>query len=124
MRNFIGRAEAAGYKAIVLTVGLPVSGKRHNGFCCAFAVLPHPNTKEALESKNTSEVGTFNIKDVQDPLVIWETIIPWKKSITSLLVVLTDAKLVVKCGIDRIIVSNHGGRKIDVALATECNDFS
>ncbi|CAB4008745.1 hydroxyacid oxidase 1 [Paramuricea clavata] len=124
MGSLIKRAEATGYKAIVLTVDIPVVGKRYKGFRCTFSVPPHPNLKQALESTNLSKISPDVVDRIHDPSATWDTLIPWVRSMTSLPVVLKgiltieDAKLAVEYGVDGIIVSNHGGRQLDGALAT------
>ncbi|XP_028417939.1 peroxisomal (S)-2-hydroxy-acid oxidase GLO1-like [Dendronephthya gigantea] len=125
MASLIRRAEAAGYKAIVLTVDMPICGKRHTQIRYVFTGLPPiPNIKEAFDSKDMLEFGSGSVDKIHDRSATWDTIIPWVKSITSLPVVVKgiltaeDAKLAVKCGVDGIIVSNHGGRQLDCVPAT------
>ncbi|XP_028395423.1 hydroxyacid oxidase 1-like [Dendronephthya gigantea] len=124
MASVIRRAEASGYKAIVLTADMPICGKRHNDIRCQFTVPPLPNFKKVFESRNMTKVGPSNIDEVHDPSATWDTVIPWLKSITSLSVVMKgiltgeDAKLAVKYGVDGIIVSNHGGRQLNGVPAT------
>ena len=124
MAKLIKRAESAGYKAIVLTLDMPVVGKRYKNFRFTFTVPPHPNLKEALQSENISMVSPDPENSLHDPSATWDTLIPWVKSITSLRVVLKgiltieDAKMAVKHGVDGIIVSNHGGRQLHCVPAT------
>ncbi|XP_028417187.1 hydroxyacid oxidase 1-like [Dendronephthya gigantea] len=125
MASLIRRAEAAGYKAIVLTVDMPICGKRHTQIRYVFTGLPPiPNIKEAFDSKDMLEFGSGSVDKIHDRSATWDTIIPWVRSITSLPVVVKgiltaeDAKLAVKCGVDGIIVSNHGGRQLDCVPAT------
>ena len=130
MASVIKRAEAAGYKAIVLTVDNVICGKRHDEIRCVFTVPPHPNFKKAFKSMNMSKVGTCNIDKLHDQSATWDAIMPWIKSITSLSVVMKgiltpeDAKLAVKYGVDGIIVSNHGGRQLNGVPATVCNKLT
>ena len=124
MASLIKRAEASGYKAIVLTVDMPVVGKRYKNFRCTFNVPPHPNLKKALESTNVSIVTPDTEHKLHDSSSTWNTLIPWVKSLTSLPIVLKgilgiqDAKLAVEYGVDGIIVSCHGGRQLDCVPAT------
>jgi len=60
-----------------------------------------------------------------NPTLSWETSIPWLKRVASPMQVWVkgiataeDAHLAVKHGVDGMIVSNHGGRQLDGALAT------
>ncbi|XP_028417588.1 hydroxyacid oxidase 1-like [Dendronephthya gigantea] len=122
--SLIGRAEAAGYKAIVLTIHMPICGKRHSQIRSVLILPPLSNVKEAFVSSDMLEIGNGSIDKIHDRSATWDTIIPWVKSITSLPVVLKgiltaqDAKLAVKFGVDGIIVSNHGGRQLDCVPAT------
>ena len=124
MASLIKRAESSGYKAIVMTVDMPVVGKRYKNFRCTFTVPPHPNLKEALNSRNVSMVSPDNEYALHDASSTWNTLIPWMKSITSLPIVLKgiltiqDAKLAVEYGVDGIILSTHGGRQLDCVPAT------
>jgi (S)-2-hydroxy-acid oxidase len=124
MANIIKRAEATGYKAIVLTVDIPVVGKRYDGFGSKIAASQFLNVKEAFERENVANVTPDTANRIHSSLATWDVTIPWIKSVTSLPVVLKgilvvdDAKLAVKYGADGIIVSNHGGRQLDGAPAT------
>ena len=125
----IRRADAAGYRALVVTIDLPILGRRerdlHNNF-----TLP-----EGMELSNL--VGT-GMEQVPKPIdgsalaaydellaegLTWKDI-DWMRSITSMPLVLKgvmtaeDAQLAVEYGAAGIIVSNHGGRQLDGAPAT------
>ncbi len=111
----VQRAEAAGYRAIVLTVDLPPLGnrekdKRNN------VTIPPPPFYEA----NFVGVEKMGQRWVR---LTWESL-SWLRSITSLPILLKgiltaeDALLAVEHGIAGIIVSNHGGRQLDTAIAS------
>jgi (S)-2-hydroxy-acid oxidase len=129
MANLIRRAEATGYKAIVLTVDVPVVGKRIDGFGGIITASQFPNVKEAFERENLANVTPDTANRIHNSLATWDVLVPWVKSMTSLPVVLKgilvvdDAKLAVKYGADGIIVSNHGGRQLDGAPATVDTHF-
>jgi 4-hydroxymandelate oxidase len=112
--KLVRRAEAAGYRAIVLTVDLPYLGnrerdKRHN------VTIPPAPFREA----NFVDVDKTGQEWIS---LTWESL-SWLRSITSLPILLKgiltaeDALLAIEHGIDGIIVSNHGGRQLDSALA-------
>jgi isopentenyl diphosphate isomerase/L-lactate dehydrogenase-like FMN-dependent dehydrogenase len=108
--GLVRRAEAAGYRAIVLTVDVPVLGnressKRHN--------MPLP----VLPMVEANFVGLA--VDSQDRIsVTWKTV-EWLRAVTSLPILLKgiltaeDALLALEHGVSGIIVSNHGGRQLD-----------
>lgn len=112
----IRRVEAAGYRAIVFTIDLPFLGRREKDIRNNFILPAH------------IRAANFPDEDVQGALLIprpltWETL-DWLLKFTSLPVlvkgVLTaeDAQLAVEHGVAGIIVSNHGGRQLDGALAS------
>jgi (S)-2-hydroxy-acid oxidase len=129
MANLIRRAEATGYKAIVLTVDVPVLGKRIDGFGGIITASQFPNVKEAFERENLANVTPDTANRIHNSLATWDVLVPWVKSMTSLpvvfkgILVVDDAKLAVKYGADGIIVSNHGGRQLDGAPATVDTHF-
>jgi 4-hydroxymandelate oxidase len=129
-RDLIRRAEAVGYRAIVVTVDAPVLGRRlpdeRNGF-----ELPHGLTRANLERyasvETESSTGGSHLAEVfrtrQDASLTWQDI-DWFRSMTSLPILLKgivradDAKRAVESDCQGIIVSNHGGRQLDAAVAT------
>jgi 4-hydroxymandelate oxidase len=127
-RELIRRAEAAGYRALCITVDTPVLGPRDREKRLGFA-LPDGLTfanLAALSSPYTAERhhdprGIYN--PFLDAGATWETI-DWIRSVTRLPIVLKgilaahDARLAVQHGAAAIAVSNHGGRNLDTVPAT------
>jgi 4-hydroxymandelate oxidase len=121
-REMIKRVEIAGYQAVVFTVDRPYLGRREADLRNNFG-LPAP-----LKIKNVPmEAGregfeAYRASAFEDDLR-W-TDVSWLKSITHLPVLVKgvlrgdDARLALDHGADGIIVSNHGGRQLDGALAT------
>lgn len=109
--RLVRRAEAAGYKAIVVTVDLPRLGNRERDKRSGFVISFEGNfvNEQVIE-------GRTKIAFTWDKLA-------WLRSITSLPILLKgiltaeDALLAVEHGIDGIIVSNHGGRQLDGVLS-------
>lgn len=110
--RLVQRAEAAGYKAIVLTIDLPIMSNRERDKRHNTPIPPPPLTR-----------GNFGEpKRGRERVVLtWETL-DWLRSLTSLPIlvkgVLTaeDALLAVERGVAGIVVSNHGGRQLDSAV--------
>jgi isopentenyl diphosphate isomerase/L-lactate dehydrogenase-like FMN-dependent dehydrogenase len=108
--GLVRRAEAAGYKAIVMTVDLPVLGNRERDRRHEMPIPPAPFVEANL-------VGVEKTGQEWVPLT-WETV-DWLRSITSLPIVLKgiltaeDALLAIEHGVSGIVVSNHGGRQLD-----------
>ena len=109
--DHVQRANAAGYRAIVLTVDAPRWGRKEREIRSGFELPAH------LRYANFPDVAT---KRGILPLT-WE-IIPWLRQHTTLPLLLKgiltaeDAALAVEYGVEGIIVSNHGGRQLDGAI--------
>ncbi|MEU8661036.1 alpha-hydroxy acid oxidase [Actinoplanes philippinensis] len=114
----VKRAEAAGCRALVVTVDSPVFGRRERDLRHGFTALP-----DGLACENMRD-GTGRVRDIaMDATLGWDRI-GWLREITGLPILLkgilhpADARLAVGHGVDGVIVSNHGGRQLDGALAT------
>ncbi|MGH7731582.1 MAG: alpha-hydroxy acid oxidase [Candidatus Eiseniibacteriota bacterium] len=131
-RDMVARAEAAGCRALVLTVDTPMLGRRERDARNRFA-LP-----EGIEPANFAAIHHLvaahaaregqspfhaQVQQLFDPSLDWEKV-AWLKSITRMPVLLKgvvtpeDARLAVQAGVAGIVVSNHGGRQLDGAEAT------
>ena len=125
----VKRAEAAGYRALVLTVDTPRLGRRERDFRNRFA-LPSNVTianfapagpEYARWDRNGSMFDYANSQ--LDPSLTWDAV-SWLREKTSLPIVLKgivradDAARAVERGIAGIVVSNHGGRQLDGEEAT------
>ena len=114
--SVVHRAEAAGYRAIVLTVDLPRLSNRERDVRNNF-VLP-PNL--SIANFPREEVEAYIPVPIEPT---WDTL-SWLRSITSLPILLKgimtaeDAVLALEHGVDGIVVSNHGGRQLDTAVAS------
>ena len=104
------RAQAAGYRALVLTVDTPRLGNRERDIRNNFEGFPTPNyDSDGKEEPFMGDTLTWDILD-------------WLRSLTSLPILLKgiltaeDALLAVERGVAGIIVSNHGGRQLDGAV--------
>ena len=113
--GLVQRAEAAGYRAIVLTVDLPVMSNRERSKRHGVSLPPPPLVAANFVGIPQEELG-------QVPLT-WETV-DWLRSITSLPILIKgiltaeDALLVLEHGVSGIVVSNHGGRQLDGAVTS------
>jgi len=114
--RMVRRAQAAGYRAIVLTVDLPRMGNRERDIRNNFNLPSH------LREANFAGEEMLEIRKEAFTLT-WDSL-AWLRSVTSLPIlvkgILTaeDAELAVQHGVDGIIVSNHGGRQLDTVLAS------
>lgn len=118
-RDLIGRAEASGAAAVVLTVDTPVHGRREKQERHRFD-LPEGVVFGNLLSAGLTAYGD-HIRSLEDTLS-WDDL-DWLASVTSLPVVVKgvlhpdDARLAVAHGARAVLVSNHGGRQLDDAVA-------
>ncbi len=128
--GLVRRAEAAGCRALVLTVDAPLLGRRERDVRNAFA-LP-----DSLKVKNLVPAGYGDLEkrmgasglasyfaSLIDPSLSWKDL-AWLRSITKLplaikgIVRVDDAKRARDEGANAIVVSNHGGRQLDASPAT------
>jgi isopentenyl diphosphate isomerase/L-lactate dehydrogenase-like FMN-dependent dehydrogenase len=123
-RALVERAVAAGFAAIVVTVDLPVLGRRPAEIRAGFA-LP-----AELALANHDTIGP----DGAPRLATWDELTPdpratfadlgWVRSIAGVPVVVKgvlrgeDADACVRAGASAVVVSNHGGRQLDGAPAS------
>ena len=104
-------AEAAGVKAVFITVDAPQLGRRERDI----------RAKAGLANGAFSVSG--NLSTGIDPSVCWSDCINVKKA-TKMKVFLKgiqniqDALLAFEYGFDGIVISNHGGRQLDICLSS------
>jgi 4-hydroxymandelate oxidase len=129
--ELVRRAEAAGYRAIVLTVDTPRVGRRLRDVRSGFAVPPDVaavNIEAAvMAATHRHSAGESAIerhsREQFDPTLGWADL-AWLCGQTNLPVVVKglltgqDAGCAVAHGAAAIVVSNHGGRQLDGAVAT------
>jgi 4-hydroxymandelate oxidase len=129
-RALVERAYAAGYKALCITVDAPVLGRRERDKRNEFALpvgiqLANLTTLSGLNIPHEEgESGLFTYVAQQlNPAVTWDDL-EWFESLCPLPLVLKgilrgdDAARAVECGAKAIVVSNHGGRQLDGAIAS------
>jgi len=135
-RSFVERAERAGYKAIVLTVDTFIPGWKPRDLQQAW--LPFlesrgvgnytqdPVFRAKLEKTPEEDPGmaTGQFLAVQaNPSLSWDDLATLREMTSLPLVIkgiqhVEDAREAVARGADGIVVSNHGGRQVDGAIAS------
>jgi L-lactate dehydrogenase (cytochrome) len=134
--SFVGRAEAAGYGAIVLTVDTFVPGWKPRDLQQAWLpflngmgvanYFQDPVFREGLEQTPEDDPGaaTGHFLGVQaNPALNWDDL-EWLREQTLLPIVVKgiqhpeDAREAASRGLDGIVVSNHGGRQVDGAIGS------
>ncbi|MBD2744804.1 alpha-hydroxy acid oxidase [Coleofasciculus sp. FACHB-1120] len=129
-RSLVERAYAAGFQALCLTVDAPLLGKRErdtrNQFVLPLGMeLANLATLTDLEiSYKPGESGLFAyFLEQLNPALTWKDL-EWLQSLSPLPLVVKgilrgdDALRAVEHGAKGVIVSNHGGRQLDGAIAT------
>jgi 4-hydroxymandelate oxidase len=124
-RAVVDRAVAAGATALVVTVDAAAAGQRSKGPLAGFS-LPPGTTLPNLEGLGVASPGASRLSAsfsaLVEPAVGWRDI-DWLRSLSSLPVVLKgvlaaeDARHAVDHGVNAVVVSNHGGRLLDGAVA-------
>lgn len=126
--DLVERAHDAGYSAIVLTVDLPKTGRRERDIRHAFS-LPEGLRYANLEARRGTATAdgpdpfAQNVNAQTNPALGWGDL-EWLVAKTSLPVIVKgivradDARRAVEVGARGLIVSNHGGRQLDYAIAS------
>jgi (S)-mandelate dehydrogenase len=148
--QLVERAHHADYEALVITVDLPVGGKRerdfHNHFSIPFRFsarnmldfasrprwaldmlvrgMPVMENLRGLEAAATSATAiASSVGRSYDPAFDWTRLAQVRDRWPRKLIVKgvsrgDDAQRLAKMGVDAIVVSNHGGRQLDGAIAS------
>lgn len=131
--SMVRRAEAAGYSAIVLTVDTIMLGWKRRDFRNGYSPLREGKgmanyITDPVFCSRLAEVTPENavaeiLRTIYTPALTWNDI-AYLREHTKLPILLKgilhpdDAKLALEHGVDGIIVSNHGGRQMDGAIAS------
>jgi L-lactate dehydrogenase (cytochrome) len=136
LESFVGRAEAAGYEAIVVTVDTFIPGWKPRDL--QQAKLPFlegmgnanyfqdPVFRADLEKAPEEDLGAATghyLSVLSNPSLTWDDL-GGLRELTSLPIVVKgiqhveDAREAARRGLDGIVVSNHGGRQVDGALGS------
>jgi lactate 2-monooxygenase len=132
--SFVGRAERAGYEAVVLTLDTWFLGWRPRDLSNAYLpflqgegvanYFSDPVFRAALAQPPEEDPGPAIghwAYQFANPTVTWADL-AWLREQTSLPIVLKgivhaeDAARALDAGVDALLVSNHGGRQVDGAI--------
>jgi 4-hydroxymandelate oxidase len=126
-QELVARAEACGYRALVLTADTPLLGRRYRDVRNNFVLPPGISMRnfEAAMS-NAGRWGAHSsfsayVHDLFDATLTWDAV-SWLRKQTRLPVLIKgiltaeDARIATENGVDGVIVSNHGGRQLDGAV--------
>ena len=119
-RELVQRAEAAGFSALVLTVDLPVLGRRERDQRSGFTLPPMPLVDGADHERERRYGG---LEDQRVEGLTWDTLAEIRSWSGLPLVIKgvlapADAALAVEAGAAAIVVSTHGGRQLDRVISS------
>jgi isopentenyl diphosphate isomerase/L-lactate dehydrogenase-like FMN-dependent dehydrogenase len=133
-KSFLRRAEAGGYKAIVVTLDTQLLAWRPRDLTAAFLpfllgegvanYFSDPVFRAGLEKPPEEDLPAAVMRWValfSDPSITWDDL-AFVRANTKLPILLKgilhpdDATRAVAAGMDGVIVSNHGGRQVDGAI--------
>jgi 4-hydroxymandelate oxidase len=126
----VARAEAAGCRALVLTVDAPMLGTRERDVRNRFALPPGLSIANMVPAgyggvptiDDGSGLAAY-VNALHDCSLSWRDL-AWLRSRTKLPILIKgsvradDARLAVDAGVAGVVVSNHGGRQLDSSPAT------
>jgi 4-hydroxymandelate oxidase len=123
-KQMLDQARESGFSAVVLTVDLPVLGPRERDLRTGFEL--HPDYRMEVYASALGDLGVLTpamAAQNVDPSLTWRDL-EWLHENVGLPVIakgiLTaeDAVLAADHGCDAVVVSNHGGRQLDRAVAS------
>jgi lactate 2-monooxygenase len=135
-RSLVGRAEAAGYSAIVLTIDTVQLSWRPRDLQHGFLPFLHGDgiANYLTDPVFRSDLPVPPEQDARPAIAHWAEVfgnpsltwadLPFLRDATSLPILLKgiqhpdDARRALEAGVDGIIVSNHGGRQVDGAIGS------
>jgi 4-hydroxymandelate oxidase len=128
--SLVERAVAAGCTAMVVTVDVPVMGRRLRDVRNGFALPPEVAPENLVDKVTEAHAGAPGLSGLAahtasafEPAVSWRDL-EWLRARCPVPLVLKgildsrDARRAVEAGVDGVVVSNHGGRQFDGAMAS------
>ncbi len=116
-KEYVEKMERGGCKALFITVDAPQLGRREKDMRNKFTENADVQKDDDVErGKGVAKAISAFI----DPSLSWDDL-PWFQSITTMSIVLKgvacglDAVQAYKCGVQGVVLSNHGGRQLDTA---------
>jgi isopentenyl diphosphate isomerase/L-lactate dehydrogenase-like FMN-dependent dehydrogenase len=131
--SFLRRAESAGYSALVVTLDTLQLGWRPRDLDHGYLpfrdgqgmanYITDPVFRASLGEGDPAQAAARRFAQVfADPSLTWESL-PFLREHTRMPILVKgilhpdDARRAVACGVDGVIVSNHGGRQVDGGIA-------
>lgn len=122
-RELIAEAVEGGFEALLLTVDLPVLGRRDREISSGFVIGDAESVPGVNAAGGEGLISMQDTADLIDPSLTWDDVAEFAEA--SDLPVLVkgvlrgdDAALAIEAGAAGVVVSNHGGRQLDTVPAT------
>lgn len=124
-RELTARAEQAGYKAVVVSAGCPVVGKRDRNISNRFALpkgITAANFARSERLVHNNPIHSFERAEL-DPSLTWKDV-EWLRANTATPILVKgimnplDVAPALDLELSGIIISNHGGRQLDTTAST------
>ncbi|WP_405062086.1 alpha-hydroxy-acid oxidizing protein [Kribbella sp. NBC_01505] len=130
VRSLIDRATESGCGALMVTVDVPVMGRRLRDVRNSFALPAEVVAANLVDKYTEAHSAAHGVSAVAahtalafDPTFSWRDL-EWIRSMTEIPLAVKgildsrDARAAVDAGADSVVVSNHGGRQFDGAPAS------
>ena len=120
--ELIHRAEGSGYQGLVITVDAPASGRREADIRNRLALASHVDLPHLNGRRSTTRSPLIQFETMKDSSLTWKRL-AWLREQTKLPIwlkgILREEDVLRACeqGFDGVVLSNHGGRQLDVALS-------
>jgi 4-hydroxymandelate oxidase len=117
-RAMLQRARDSGASAVVLTADTPVVGRKDNAGPSVWDAVPADYLLANIDQRGLPDAALEKADDLTPDTI------GWLRDVTGLPVVVKgvlradDARIAVSAGAAGVQVSNHGGRQLDLAVAT------
>ncbi|MCX6389004.1 MAG: alpha-hydroxy acid oxidase [Solirubrobacterales bacterium] len=121
--SLMAEAIESGFEALVLTVDLPLLGRRDRELESNFTIGDASLVPGVSDASITGEISMQDTADLIDPSLTWKDVEELSER-SPLPVILKgilrpdDALQAIACGAAGVVVSNHGGRQLDTTPAT------
>ncbi len=119
-KRIVQHAEKRGIRGLFITVDAPQLGRREKDMRSKFSDVGSDVQSKGGGSVDRSQGAARAISSFIDPSLSWKDI-PWFQSITKMPIILKGVQRVedvlraIECGVQGVVLSNHGGRQLDFA---------
>jgi L-lactate dehydrogenase (cytochrome) len=119
-KRIVQHAEKRGCKGLFITVDAPQLGRREKDMRSKFSDSGSNVQSTGGDDVDRSQGAARAISSFIDPSLSWKDI-PWFLSITKMPIILKGVQRVedviraIECGVQGVVLSNHGGRQLDFA---------